>query len=85
MKNIIKVLAVLILLAGCFGEIGPQVKESVLDTQTNYFRTKYHNEIAIFPTFECLGSKSVNLDSSKAIRLIMYGKMIELANIYGNG
>ena len=85
MKYIIKVLAVLFLLAGCFVGTGPSVKDPGVDTQTNYFRTKYHNDIAIFSTFEYLESKSVNLETPKAIRLIMYGKMIELSNIYGNG
>ncbi len=84
MKNIIKILAVLILLAGCFGGTGPDVKDPGVDVQTNYFRTKYQNQIAIFPTFEYLGNKSVNFEIPKAIRLIKYGKMIELSNIYGN-
>jgi hypothetical protein len=54
MKNIIKVLTDLFLLAGCFVGTGPSVKDPGVYTQTNYFRTKYHNDIAIFPTFEYL-------------------------------
>ncbi len=64
MKNIFKGLLVLFLLAGC---TGPDVKVPV-DTQTNYFHPKYHNEIAIFPTFKYLGEKVINIETSKAIR-----------------
>jgi hypothetical protein len=48
MKNFITTLRVLFLLAGCFGGTGPSVKDLGVDTQTNYFRTKYHTRSPSF-------------------------------------
>jgi hypothetical protein len=45
MKKYLTWLAVLFLLAGCFGGTGPSVKDPGVDTQTDYFRTKYHTTI----------------------------------------
>jgi hypothetical protein len=42
--------------------MGPSAKYPDVDTQTNYFITKHHNEIAILLTFEYLGNKSMNLE-----------------------
>ncbi len=67
MKYIFTWLTVLFLLTGCFGT-GPDVIDPAVDTQINFYRSKVHNEIAILPTYKYLGTKSINIETSKAIR-----------------
>jgi len=67
MRKIFTLLAVLFLLAGCMGgKSSTPVMDEGFDTQTKYFNPEYHNPIAIFPTYEKLGTHS--LDTEKAHR-----------------
>jgi len=67
MKNILKFILLISLLI-TIGCVGVEKIETDVIEDINYFRPLYHNEIAIFPTYKYLGSKSVNIEKSIAIR-----------------
>ncbi len=65
MKKIAIVLSFLLLIFACNGT-GPEVRDDPVDVEASYFYPKYHNPIAIFPTYKYLGKK--NMESEKAAR-----------------
>ncbi|MCF8019873.1 MAG: hypothetical protein K9L62_10780 [Vallitaleaceae bacterium] len=56
---------ILLLLMACASSQQPVVDVESVD---NYFKTKHHNEIAILPTYDYLGMRSINIMDSIAVR-----------------
>jgi len=59
-KKILCFVSIFLFLFACNGGKTPPIsKETKVNTQLNYFYPKYHNPIAIFPTYKFLGTKTV--------------------------
>jgi hypothetical protein len=56
---------ILLLLVACSASHQPVGDVESVD---NYFKSKHHNEIAIFPTYDYLGMRSINIMDSIAMR-----------------